>query len=37
MKVVIIEDQRLTAQRLENMLHKYDATIEVLETIPSVA
>ena len=37
MRVVIIEDEQLTAQRLENMLHKYDATISVEETIPSVA
>jgi DNA-binding LytR/AlgR family response regulator len=37
MKVVIIEDEQLTAQRLENMLHKYDATIQVTATIPSVA
>lgn len=37
MRVVIIEDEQLTAQRLENMLHRYDANIEVTETIPSVA
>ncbi|GEO11574.1 LytR/AlgR family response regulator transcription factor [Segetibacter aerophilus] len=37
MRVIIIEDEQLTAQRLENMLHKYDASIEVAATIPSVA
>jgi len=37
MRVVIIEDEQLTAQRLESMLHKYDASIEVAETIPSVS
>jgi len=37
MRVVIIEDEQLTAQRLESMLHKYDASIEIAETIPSVA
>jgi len=36
MNVVIIEDEQLTAQRLQNMLHKYDDKIEVLEIIPSV-
>ncbi len=37
MKVIIIEDEHLTAQRLENMLHKYDSNIEILEVLPSVA
>jgi DNA-binding LytR/AlgR family response regulator len=37
MRVVIIEDEQLTAQRLENMLHKYDPAIEIAETIPSVS
>ena len=37
MKVVIIEDEHLTAQRLEGMLKKYDAQIEVLAELPSVA
>lgn len=37
MKVVIIEDEQLTAQRLENMLRKYDATIDIQATLPSVA
>jgi len=36
MKVVIIEDERLTAQRLETLLHKYDSAVEVLVTLPSV-
>jgi DNA-binding LytR/AlgR family response regulator len=36
MKVVIVEDEQLTAQRLENLLHKYDEKIEVLAIIPSV-
>ncbi|HET7897746.1 MAG TPA: response regulator, partial [Flavisolibacter sp.] len=37
MKVIIIEDEHLSAQRLEAMLKKYDASIEVLAEIPSVA
>jgi DNA-binding LytR/AlgR family response regulator len=37
MRVVIIEDEQLTAQRLENMLRKYDASVEIAATIPSVA
>ncbi len=37
MNVVIIEDENLTAKRLEGMLHKYDSTINVLARIPSVA
>lgn len=37
MKVVIIEDEHLSAQRLESMLRKYDPTIEVLAELPSVA
>jgi DNA-binding LytR/AlgR family response regulator len=37
MRVVIIEDEQLTAQRLENMLRKYDPLIEIAATIPSVA
>lgn len=37
MRVVIVEDEHLTAQRLEGMLKKYDATIEVLAELPSVA
>jgi DNA-binding LytR/AlgR family response regulator len=37
MKVVIIEDEHLTAQRLVGMLKKYDAQIEVLAELPSIA
>jgi DNA-binding LytR/AlgR family response regulator len=37
MNVVIIEDENLTAKRLEGMLHKYDPTLKVLARIPSVA
>lgn len=37
MKVVIIEDEHLTAQRLQGMLKKYDAQIEVLAELPSVS
>lgn len=37
MNVVIIEDEALTARRLETLLLKYDSTIRVLAQIPSVA
>ena len=37
MNVVIIEDENLTAKRLETLLHKYDPAIEVQAHIPSVA
>lgn len=37
MNVVIIEDENLTAKRLESLLHKYDPAINVLARIPSVA
>ena len=37
MKVVIIEDEHLSAQRLEVMLKKYDPAMTVLAEIPSVA
>ena len=37
MNVVIIEDENLTAKRLESLLHKYDPAITVLTRIPSVA
>ncbi|GAB3758768.1 LytR/AlgR family response regulator transcription factor [Spirosoma pomorum] len=37
MNVLIIEDENLTAKRLEGLLHKYDANINVLARIPSVA
>ncbi|WP_247237497.1 LytTR family DNA-binding domain-containing protein [Telluribacter sp. SYSU D00476] len=36
MNVVILEDERLTAQRLESLLKKYDSTIKVVATLPSV-
>ncbi|GAB3943152.1 LytTR family DNA-binding domain-containing protein [Spirosoma harenae] len=36
MNVLIIEDEPLTAQRLENLLHEYDPTIRVLAHLPSV-
>ena len=37
MKVVIIEDELLTAQRLEKMLNNYDSDITVLTKISSVS
>ncbi|GAB2829816.1 LytR/AlgR family response regulator transcription factor [Ferruginibacter profundus] len=37
MKVVIIEDEFLTAQRLDSMINKYDAAIEVQAILPSVS
>ncbi len=37
MNTIIIEDENLTAQRLEGMLRKYDSGIKVLATLPSVA
>ena len=36
MNTIIIEDENLTAQRLEAMLKKYDSSIRVLATLPSV-
>jgi DNA-binding LytR/AlgR family response regulator len=36
MNTIIIEDESLTAQRLEGMLKKYDSKIEVLTVLPSV-
>ena len=36
MNVVIIEDERLTAQRLESLLHRYDPALTVLATLPSI-
>lgn len=36
MNVVIIEDENLTARRLEGQLKKYDPGIEVLDRLPSV-
>ncbi len=37
MNVLIVEDENLTANRLETQLRKYDPTIRVLAHIPSVA
>lgn len=37
MNTIIIEDENLTAQRLEGMLKKYDSNIKVLAILPSVA
>ncbi|MCF2492395.1 LytR/AlgR family response regulator transcription factor [Dyadobacter chenhuakuii] len=36
MKVLIIEDEGQTAERLENLIHRYDKTIRVLDKIGSV-
>lgn len=36
MKAIIIEDENLTAKRLESLLHKYDPAIEILAVLPSV-
>ncbi len=36
MKVIIIEDESLTAQRLETMLSKYSSNIKVQAVLPSV-
>jgi DNA-binding LytR/AlgR family response regulator len=36
MKVLIIEDENLTAKRLESMLHKIDSNIEVMDILASV-
>ncbi len=36
MKTIIIEDENLTAKRLEGLLQKYDPTIQVLAILPSV-
>ncbi|GAB3270857.1 LytTR family DNA-binding domain-containing protein [Larkinella harenae] len=36
MNVVILEDERLTAQRLESLLHRYDPEIQILAVLPSV-
>ena len=37
MNVLLIEDENLTARRLESQLHQYDPTIRVLASLPSVA
>ncbi len=36
MKTIIIEDENLTAKRLEGLLQKYDPAIQVLAVLPSV-
>ena len=36
MKTIIIEDENLTAKRLQSLLHKYDPSIQVLAILPSV-
>jgi DNA-binding LytR/AlgR family response regulator len=36
MKTIIIEDENLTAKRLEGLLQKYDTNIQVLAVLPSV-
>ncbi|SKB51738.1 LytR/AlgR family response regulator transcription factor [Dyadobacter psychrophilus] len=36
MKVLIIEDEGQTAERLENLIYRYDKTIRVIDKIPSV-
>lgn len=36
MKVLIIEDESLTAQRLEDLLMQYDSRIQILDILPSV-
>ncbi|GAA4413673.1 LytTR family DNA-binding domain-containing protein [Nibrella viscosa] len=37
MNVLIIEDENLTAKRLESLIKRYDASIQVLEQISSVS
>lgn len=37
MRVLVLEDEPLTAQRLTGQLRQYDPAIEVLATLPSVA
>ncbi len=36
MKTIIIEDENLTAKRLQSLIHKYDPAIEILAILPSV-
>lgn len=36
MRTIIIEDENLTAKRLEGLLKKYDPSIQILATLPSV-
>jgi DNA-binding LytR/AlgR family response regulator len=37
MNILIVEDEKLTALRLESLLHRYDPTIRILAHIPSVS
>lgn len=36
MRIVIIEDEMFAAKRLENMIHKFDSSIEVIAKLESV-
>lgn len=36
MNAIIIEDESLTAQRLEGMLRKYDSSVKIMAILPSV-
>ncbi|MEO1448484.1 MAG: response regulator, partial [Bacteroidota bacterium] len=36
MQVLIIEDEALAAERLANLVYRYDATIEIMGPAPSV-
>ena len=36
MKVLIIEDEALAAERLSDLIHRYDSNIEITTTLPSV-
>lgn len=36
MKIVIIEDELLAAQKLEMLIHQYDSTIEIVATLESI-
>ncbi len=36
MKVLIVEDENLAAQRLEKMIHHFDASIQVIDVLESV-
>ncbi|AEI49891.1 LytR/AlgR family response regulator transcription factor [Runella slithyformis] len=36
MNVLIVEDEKLTAQRLQMLLHRYDPNIRILAQLPSV-
>lgn len=36
MKILIIEDEALAAERLTSLIHRYDSTIQITEVLPSV-